>query len=493
MMSDTAYAFYYFIVFFLAFLYAFFYIILSAVFIYEYFLAPFRKVKTYRRVLVVCIVVLSLKLILSLSMYSFVAVFFDVLCLLLLFYLLRVFYSPFYKALHCMQAKDYVGFFKNLQNANKWWKIRTFKGLSLFHYAVFLNDLNFINIMLSKHIKVSFKEDENEIKLIKYIKEIQSKNLFLNLSDSEKKELLFLRLGKNASFVANSGVKKMRINFKQVNSLCFAAFCSNHEAVRLLLENNANVDDYALFKGMKFYPESFALINSNFIMSDFFLKRFKQVSKRLKSFYDYEFIDKACLYVLYDDLSSLKNAKFNDLYTLFYLAIALCKIQVLKFLLDEKLQNLSSKQRASLLEISLKFDALQSFAVLSKEYHFDTSLAFFNAVCFGSKKIVKYMLDNAYKPNDQEMIYLYYLYFDSKSEELFEILKSIGLEFRDKQGETPLLSAVKYNLSEQAFALIEAGADTTVKDNEGRDLLFYAKQNNNQELIKMLSLDLFQA
>lgn len=499
MSSDYEYTLYYSIVFGVAIFLLLFYYILAAIFVYEYFIAKFKNISYYRKLLYVCIFFVSIRLFYSsVSLFSapyitnssFMVYFdfiVDFVMLILLILILKKLYSPFYKAFFYMQKKDYVNFFNSLQKTKNWWKIHNFKGMSLFHYALYINDKNAIYIMLSKKLEAGFKEDKDEVKILDFINNIQEKGLSLNLDEKQTKELLFLRLGSNAIFKANNGLKNLRLNLKFLNSLSFASFCANDEIVDLLIKNGANVDDYFLLYGEKFYAESFAAINDNFIIVDYFFKKFKQVKNRLKIFYDKEFIDKACLYVIYDDVSSLQNVDTKDFFRLFYLAVALSKLKVLEYLLKNKCHLLDGKEKENLLELSVKIDSIGSFCLLEK-YNFASKTIFFNAVCMNAKSIIKYMLDNNYTPNPQEMLYLYYLWFDSKSEDLFATLKEIGLNFRDKQGESPLISAAKYNLTWAAFELIEAGADTSIKDNNGKDALFYANEHKNLELIKMLKL-----
>ncbi|TKZ32334.1 ankyrin repeat domain-containing protein [Brachyspira catarrhinii] len=79
------------------------------------------------------------------------------------------------------------------------------------------------------------------------------------------------------------------------------------------------------------------------------------------------------------------------------------------------------------------------------------------------------------------------------TENLHEILeciyeKNTNINFQDENGKTPLIIAVIKGNKDIVRALINAGADLNIKDNDNKTALDYA-ENNNFEEIKKIILD----
>ena len=60
------------------------------------------------------------------------------------------------------------------------------------------------------------------------------------------------------------------------------------------------------------------------------------------------------------------------------------------------------------------------------------------------------------------------------------------LEFIDDEGLTPLLFAVKTNLTNITERLIKDGSNINAVDFDGNNVLYYALLNNNDELVTLL-------
>lgn len=78
--------------------------------------------------------------------------------------------------------------------------------------------------------------------------------------------------------------------------------------------------------------------------------------------------------------------------------------------------------------------------------------------------------------------------YPSTDKEIFKMLKDKGVDInaKDKAGMTPLEMAIALNRSNNVMALIELGADKTIKNNQGIDAIELAKRMGNNEIISLL-------
>jgi uncharacterized protein len=69
----------------------------------------------------------------------------------------------------------------------------------------------------------------------------------------------------------------------------------------------------------------------------------------------------------------------------------------------------------------------------------------------------------------------------------FLVSMNVNINCKDDVGETPLISATKYRHTSSAKKLLELGADTTLKDNEGKTAFNHAVDLNYTEIIESLN------
>ena len=120
----------------------------------------------------------------------------------------------------------------------------------------------------------------------------------------------------------------------------------------------------------------------------------------------------------------------------------------------------------------------------------------YNAVIFtaqeGQKNVMKYLLEN--KPSLAE-----FKGFQSRAalgiaamcgrlnvvEELIQNWK-VDINIHDKFHSTPINLAAEYNHSSVVDYLLQKGANPSIKDEEGKDAMDWAKEKANQEIINLL-------
>ncbi len=60
------------------------------------------------------------------------------------------------------------------------------------------------------------------------------------------------------------------------------------------------------------------------------------------------------------------------------------------------------------------------------------------------------------------------------------------LNLKNDDGDTALIIAISYGFNDIVKMIIQAGADVSIKDNNGNDALAWAKAKNNRICIKLL-------
>lgn len=78
--------------------------------------------------------------------------------------------------------------------------------------------------------------------------------------------------------------------------------------------------------------------------------------------------------------------------------------------------------------------------------------------------------------------------YPSTDKEIFKMLKDKGVDInaKDKVGMTPLEMAIALNRSDNVRALVELGADKTIKNNQGVDAIELAKRMGHDDITKLV-------
>ena len=108
-----------------------------------------------------------------------------------------------------------------------------------------------------------------------------------------------------------------------------------------------------------------------------------------------------------------------------------------------------------------------------------------------SVNLIKYLLDNdvdqtIYMSQENALTFAAH-YRNYAAVELLIQEGYYDVDCRDENGNTALISASKNNCPETVSVLVKLGANTTLKDVDGKTALDYAIENKNDEIIKLLS------
>ena len=376
--------------------------------------------------------------------------------------------------------------FKNLENLY-------FNGLTLVQFAIKNAENNALKVFLRQKLKIlKHEEDIFENKIKQFIFNIQSKNL--SLEPENIHNFCYQRV--KCKFLKN--YKKEKINFHNANSIDLASFYGNIFALELFKKtlskssfeaNSTNAAFYAL-QNDEFFALNWLFINFN--------HSFKTLEKRLES-NTLDIEKMAILALLFDETKDFNallkqnllslNDKYGNHFV--HLSTAFNKPKFLNALLraDKSLLELRNAENKGLLKIAVEFGSAKCFMLLVNDYAQDFSAQFFNAVCSGNEEILNFYKTH-YKPSDNELSMLYYMWFELGDKDFLQRLADFNLECRDAQGDTPLLNAVKFALFDRVKALIDVGANINALDKMGKNALFYVKEQNNQKLIALLSKSL---
>jgi len=118
------------------------------------------------------------------------------------------------------------------------------------------------------------------------------------------------------------------------------------------------------------------------------------------------------------------------------------------------------------------------------------------AAYFGHLAIIKYLVDNGADINIQEpragWSPLHMAISEGKTDVVeYFINQGINWNMQTRYGETPLVLAFRKNKNNSHLEIIKmlliVGADITIEDVKGQNALYYAEEQNNAELIKLLT------
>lgn len=107
-----------------------------------------------------------------------------------------------------------------------------------------------------------------------------------------------------------------------------------------------------------------------------------------------------------------------------------------------------------------------------------------------SVTLIKYLLEknvNQTKPSGQENALTYAAHYCNYGAVDYLIQEGYyDVNCRDDNGDTALIVSVKYNNVKTVEVLLKHGADASLCDTTGKTALDYAKENGNDEIIKLL-------
>lgn len=80
-------------------------------------------------------------------------------------------------------------------------------------------------------------------------------------------------------------------------------------------------------------------------------------------------------------------------------------------------------------------------------------------------------------------------FYCPNSNDIIESLINAGakLDVQGSHGDTALIKACEYECERNVEVLIKFGADIRIKNNDGKTALYYAEQNKNDKIIKLLT------
>ncbi|TQR27239.1 ankyrin repeat domain-containing protein [Campylobacter sp. MIT 97-5078] len=448
------------------------------------------SIALYKKLCLAFVLFVFVDICLSLYQAKFLSLVLDIICLAFVIWLLRALNSPFYKALSYLQQKDYLAFYLILLGFDKWYEARDFRGFALLHYALMYKlEANVFKAILGQELKFNAYDEDSFADILRKTQKEQA--LKPCLSAELLHHALNVKCGKKAKFRAFSGTKTLNLSLDKVGLLSFSALCGDLFMLDFLHKQGLK-DESVQIKGFKLplHAGHFALLNAEFIAFEWLNEHFDKIDFQILS--DDERFDRLSLAVLDDDITRLEKYQDQSIKDMckhpIFLAASFGKLKSLEFLLQTKpyLKELRDEEDLSLLDRTMKFQSLASFKYLIEKSGFSFAGKLFLAVSEASEAILEYMLKNGYKIKAEEVCLCYYLWFDSTDDTIFKRLCKIGTDFIDQEGDTPLLVAVKANLTQKASKLIKAGANIDIKDAQGKTALDYARTNDNTELIALL-------
>ncbi|WP_137632723.1 ankyrin repeat domain-containing protein [Campylobacter sp. MIT 12-5580] len=448
------------------------------------------SIALYKKLCLVFVLFVFVDMCLSLYQDRFLSLILDIICLAFAIWLLRALNSPFYRTLNYLQQKDYLAFYLYLLDFDKWYEAKDFRGFALLHYALMYKlEANVLKAILGQELEFNAYDEDSFADILRKTQKEQV--LKPCLSAELLQQALNVKCGKKAKFRAFSGTRVLSLRLDGVGLLSFSALCGDLFMLDFLRKQGLK-DENVQMKGFKFplYAGHFALLNAKFLAFEWLSEHFDKIDFQILS--DDERFDRLSLAVLNDDITRLEkyqNQSIKDMHKHpVFLAVSFGKLKSLEFLLQTKpyLKELRDEEDLSLLDRAMKFQSLASFKFLIEKAGFSFAGKLFLAVSEGGEAILEYMLKNGYKIRAEEVCLCYYLWFDSTDDLIFKRLCKIGTDFIDQEGDTPLIVAVKANLTQKASKLIKAGANIDIKDAQGKTALDYAKANNNTELITLL-------